>query len=69
MKDNRIELTEELLKLIHGSSGSFDFIFPKITEGVTVHARGVYTIRFRCGLEIEFNAAEITPPSDGGTAA
>ena len=69
MKDNRIELTEELLKLIHGSSGSFGFIFPMITEGVTVHARGVYTIHFRCGLEIEFNAAENTPPSDGGTAA
>ena len=69
MKDNRIEMTEELLKLIHGSSGSFGFIFPMITEGVTVHARGVYTIHFRCGLEIEFNAAENTPPSDGGTAA
>ena len=65
MKDNRIEMTEELLKLIHSSGGSFDFIVPMITEGVTAHARGVYTVRFRCGLEIDFNAAEepvITQP-------
>ena len=58
MKDNRIEMTEELLKLIHSSGGSFDFIFSMTTEGVTVHSRGMYTVRFRCGLVLNINAAE-----------
>lgn len=57
MKDNRIEMTEELLSLIHSVGGSFDFedTFQKITETVTIHDRSVFTVRFLCGLEVYYD--------------
>ena len=57
MKDNRIEMTEALLSLIHSVGGSFDFedTFQKITETVTIHDRSVFTVRFLCGLEVYYD--------------
>ena len=57
MKDNRIEMTEELLSLIHSAGSSFDFdnTFQKITETVTIHDRRVFTVRFLCGLEVYYD--------------
>ena len=57
MTDNRIEMTEELLKLIHGPDGSFVFeeAFEETVESVTVHDRGFFTVKFRCGLVIEYD--------------
>lgn len=57
MKDSRIEMTEELLSLIHSVGGSFDFedTFQKITETVTIHDRSVFTVRFLCGLEVYYD--------------
>ena len=57
MKDNRIEMTEALLSLIHSVGGSFDFedTFQKITETVTLHDRSVFTVRFLCGLEVYYD--------------
>lgn len=56
MEDKRIAETEELQKLVNSRCGSFVFdenTFLELIERVTVHSRGHYTFRFRCGLEME----------------
>ena len=57
ISDNRICLTEELLSLIHSAGGSFDFerTFLQAAEGVTIQGRGIFTVRFRCGLAVEYD--------------
>ena len=57
MADNRIQMTEELLKLIHSQSSSFDFdnTFQEITESVTVNDRSLFTIHLNCGLVLEYD--------------
>ena len=61
--DNRIDETEKLLSLIHGGGGSFYDTFPLIAEAVIVHDRGVFTVRFKCGLEVYYNRHMADHPS------
>ena len=58
MCDNRIEMTEELLRVIHSGSFVFEDTFKRITDSVTVHDRGHYTIAFCCGLAVEYDGRE-----------
>lgn len=56
MEDKRISETEELQKLVNSRCGSFVFeedTFLEFVDRVTVHSRGHYTFRFRCGLEMD----------------
>ena len=55
MTDNRISLTEELLRVIHSGSFHFEESFRQITDSVTVFGRGHYIVNFRCGLAVEYD--------------
>ena len=54
LTDNRINQTEELLKLVHSRGGSFVFdenTFSELVERVTAK-EGELVFRFRCGFEM-----------------
>ena len=60
LTDNRINQTEELLKLVHSRGGSFVFDENTFNLVERVTARGEELIfRFRCGFEM---SVEIDPP-------